>query len=153
MFYSILLALLPAFALGYSWNVLSKYDYFAKRPTNAIRTAGRLTSREIQYLKSAGYNSFISTVNFTTGDTTFSGMDGEFLSTADEMALASSLGMQTFAYVASMTPESVDVISDAIRTMKKPIFIHCHVSIHDYLERIYVSLCLFMFLYFFAVVL
>ena len=82
----------------------------------------------MSYVRYAGYNSYISTVNFTSHDTSFNGMEGNFPSTKEELDLASSLGMQTLGVAAQFTPEYADLISDAILNMTKPVYIHCHVG-------------------------
>jgi len=110
------------------WYDLSKYDHFAKRPTVGVRAGGRLTEREVSYIKAAGYNSFITTANFTTSDSTFNGMEGVYPSSDEEKELVKSLGMQYQSFDAQLTPAFVEAISDAITSMEKPVYIHCFVG-------------------------
>lgn len=113
---------------SFVWYDLSKYDHFTKRPTVGIRAGGRLTEREVSYIRYAGYNSYISTVNFTSRDTAYNGMEGNFPSTQEELDLAESLGMEVYGVEAELTVPYVQMISNAITSMKKPVYIHCHVG-------------------------
>ncbi len=91
-------------------------------------TGGRLTTRQVRAIAAAGYQSYLSTAVFATNDTSFDGVIGDFPATADEMALATSLGMQTFAIDASFNAADAMTISDALLKLRKPVYVHCYVG-------------------------
>jgi protein tyrosine phosphatase (PTP) superfamily phosphohydrolase (DUF442 family) len=93
-----------------------------------IRTGGRLTRREINMIAAAGYQSYLSTAVFPTNDTVFDNVPGDFPATVDEMSLATSLGMQTFAIDASFNAADAMSISDALLKLRKPVYVHCYVG-------------------------
>jgi protein tyrosine phosphatase (PTP) superfamily phosphohydrolase (DUF442 family) len=113
-----------------TWNplALSKYNVFAKTPTEEIQIGGRLIERHIGYLAEAGYKSILSIVEFSSNDTFFNGVEGNFPSSAYEMQLAESYGLSAKYVVSSLTVDSAKSISQIISDLPKPLFVHCHVS-------------------------
>lgn len=101
-----------------------------KTPKNSesIETGGRLIERHLGYLYEAGFNSVLSIVEFTTNDTTYNGVSGNFPSSEYEISIVKSYGMDGKYTASALTAESVKTISDIITQMKKPLYIHCHVS-------------------------
>ena len=107
---------------------LNGYNNFVKTPSGSIQTGGRLTERQIAYIAQDGYKSYLSVVEFPTNDTSFNGVEGPFPSTEYEMTIAQGLGMNAKYVVSNLTAESAYVITDIIKGMEQPLYIHCHVS-------------------------
>ena len=66
------------------------------------------------YISQVGYKGYLSTVEFTTNDTSFNGVPGSFLSTAHEMTIPESFGMKAVSIVASLTVESARQVSKLV---------------------------------------
>lgn len=108
---------------------LTKYDHFVKHLSiGGISTGGRLQEREIAYIASAGYRSILSVAEFTTADTTFKNMAGNWPSSEQEKILAESLGLKHEYFASSMNVESVDRASAFLLSLPKPIYVHCFVG-------------------------
>lgn len=108
---------------------LTSLNQFLKVPTEDIQTGGRLAERQLAYIAQSGYKSLLSVVQFPTNDTSFNGVNGSFPSTDYEMSIAKSYGLEANYVVSTLTTESAYQISDLIKGMAHPIFIHCHVCI------------------------
>ena len=107
---------------------LNGMNHFLKTPVSAIQTGGRLTERQLGYIAQDGYKSILSVVEFATNDTSFNGVNGSYPSTEYEMSIAKSYGMEAKYVISSLTPQSAYAISDIIKTLPSPVFIHCHVK-------------------------
>lgn len=107
---------------------LSSLNHFLKVPTDTIQTGGRLAERQLGYIAQNGYKSLLSVVQFATNDTSFNGVDGSFPSTDYEMSIAKGYGLEAQYVVSSLTAESAYQISDIIKSLPQPVYIHCHVS-------------------------
>lgn len=107
---------------------LTSLNQFLKVPTDGIQTGGRLAERQLGYIAQSGYKSLLSVVQFATNDTSFNGVDGSFPSTDYEMSIAQGYGLEAKYVVSSLTADSAYQISDIIKTLPQPVFIHCHVS-------------------------
>lgn len=112
-------------------NRLNGFNHFVKTPKNpaSIQTGGRLIERHLGYLYEAGFSSVLSIVEFTTNDTIYNGVPGNFPSSEYEMSIVKGYGMDGKYTASSLTVDSVKTISDIITQMKKPLYIHCHVSL------------------------
>jgi len=106
---------------------LSSLNHFLKVPTDTIQTGGRLAERQLSYIVQNGYKSLLSVVQFATNDTSFNGVDGSFPSTDYEMSLAQGYGLEAQYVVSSLTAESAYQISNIIKSLPQPVYIHCHV--------------------------
>ncbi len=115
---------------SFSANRLNGFNHFVKTPKNSesIETGGRLIERHLGYLYEAGFNSVLSIVEFTTNDTTYNGVSGNFPSSEYEISIVKSYGMDGKYTASALTAESVKTISDIITQMEKPLYLHCHVS-------------------------
>ncbi len=123
---------------GFSPSSLGKFNDFVKVPRTdsptsnsvdeAINSGGRLITRHLEYLASAGYKSVLSVSEFSTNDTTFNGVSGDFPSSDYEMKLLNSFGLEARTVSASMTERSAKQISQLMDTLPKPLYVHCHVS-------------------------
>lgn len=135
-------ALFPLFVNAFTWQTLSTTFYFTKRIAPGIFSGGWPTEQDIRSLANAGFKSILSTSFNKDGVEEFNGVQGTFLSCMhtsfvsieflhvvadDEVALATSLGMEAQYISASFTKASVERVSSAIHSMPKPVFIHCHV--------------------------
>ena len=120
--------LIVTYCCGEDQKSVTKYDHFVKTPSSYLRTGGRITDRQIGYISQAGYKSILSVVEFTTNDTSYNGVDGAFPSSAYEVSLAGSYGMEAKFLATSLTEESVHAVADIIDKMIKPIYVHCHVG-------------------------
>lgn len=131
-------------------NDLGKFNDFVKLPSGSgsngevtIQTGGRLIERHLQYLVEAGYKSVLSVVQFSTNDTTYNGVPGNFPSSDYEMSLLASYGLQGKYIASSFTVESATTISQMMDEMPKPLYVHCHVGytanvftqLHNYLTK------------------
>jgi hypothetical protein len=120
---------------SFSPNSLSKYNHFVKTPKNNenIQSGGRLIERHLGYLYEAGFQSVLSISAFSTNDTTYNGVSGNFPSSDYEMSIVSSYGLTGKVSPSSLTVPSVKSISKTIDSMPKPLYVHCHVSFRLYL--------------------
>jgi protein tyrosine phosphatase (PTP) superfamily phosphohydrolase (DUF442 family) len=122
---------------------LTKFDHFVKPPTSTLHTGGRLTERQIAYIAQSGYSSIFSVVEFSTNDTVYNGVSGSFPSSSYEAELASKYGLGAAYMTTNLTSSSLDLVVNAIDNLKKPVYIHCHVSIlfafkyHTLIDLIY----------------
>jgi hypothetical protein len=107
---------------------LTSLNHFLKTPSTSIQTGGRLTERQIAYIAQNGYRSLLSVVQFTTNDTSFNGVNGTYPSTDYEMTIAESYGMAAKYVVTGLTAPYAYIVSDLIKAMPAPVFVHCHVS-------------------------
>lgn len=130
----------------FSTTALSKYNHFAKTPLNdeLIQTGGRLIERHIGYLYEAGFKSILSTVVFTTNDTVYNGVTGNFPATEYEMSIAESYGLTGKYYASSFTVDAAKAVSKLIDEMPKPVYIHCHVSLSVKFENLGLAIHLFL---------
>ena len=123
-----LIVLAQALLCASQQKSLTSLNHFLKVPTDSIQTGGRLAERQLAYIAQNGYKSLFSIVQFATNDTSFNGVDGTFPSTDYEMSLAKGYGMEAKYVVSSMTRESAYEISNIIKGLPQPVYMHCHVS-------------------------
>ena len=123
-----LIVLAQALLCASQQKSLTSLNHFLKVPADSIQTGGRLAERQLAYIAQNGYKSLFSIVEFATNDTSFNGVDGTFPSTDYEMSLAKGYGMEAKYVVSSMTRESAYEISNIIKGLPQPVYIHCHVS-------------------------
>eukprot|EP00466_Bigelowiella_natans_P017872 jgi/Bigna1/74664/fgenesh1_pg.30_\ len=116
--------------------VLSSYYRFAKPVVGSpqIVTGGRLTLRELFYLKEAGFRSIISMFNMSA-TTEWKGMHGEFHSSDEQVKIATDLGMHAVNFDLGgkdfpppFSLEAVGAVSKAVESLPQPIYLHCHVG-------------------------
>jgi len=107
---------------------LTKFDHFVKVPASTLRTGGRISERQIGYIAESGYASILSVSEFFSNDTSYNGVEGAYPSSEYEVEIAASYNMSADFIASNLTLESLAVITKKIDTMKKPIYIHCHVS-------------------------
>ncbi len=114
----------------FNWATLSRYNHFSKRnnPSTQLYTGGRIQTREIEYIYTAGYKSIISISNFTTNDTNYKNVNGDWPSSDYEKYISNSLGLNMEYFESEFTIDSLNYFSDLIEKMEKPIYIHCHVG-------------------------
>ena len=112
----------------YSWFTLGRLNHFVKKPSDGILVGGRLTTRQVAEIAEAGFKSFVSTVNFSTSDLSFNGIDGDFPSSVKESEIISGYGLKYSLFPAALTIASVTELSDLLINLPKPVSIHCNVS-------------------------
>ena len=122
--------LIDSIEATFNWATLSRYNHFSKRnnPSTQLYTGGRIQTREIEYLYNAGYKSIISISNFTTNDTNYKNINGDWPSSEYEKYTSNSLGLSMEYFESELAIDSLNYFSDLIEKMEKPIFIHCHVG-------------------------
>lgn len=109
---------------------LNEYDHFSKPVTTPLLTGGRLISRHLSYLASAGVNSVVSLFPFNATDE-WEGVSGDWLSSDDEVSTCESLGMDAVYFdfgSDTFTPESVQTFSETLSQLPTPTYVHCHVG-------------------------
>jgi hypothetical protein len=107
---------------------ITKFDHFVKVPYFNLHSGGRLTERHIGYIASARYSSILSIVDFPDNDTSYNGVNGSFPSSAYEVDIALKIyGVNATYLSSSLTTDSLNEVVDAIDTLSKPLFVHCHV--------------------------
>lgn len=131
----VLIALLALFVISYgsttpySPTSLTKLDYIAKHPSAAlIKTGGRLTERQVEYLAAGGYASIVSVFNFTTTDSSYMNVVDTFPSSDSEINIGTTAGLKVSVVNSQLTVEYATVISDLLANSPKPIYVHCHVG-------------------------
>merc|ERR1711871_345401 len=113
--------------------VRTPFDHFSKQsfPSGTIVSGGRLVRRHLNYLAAAGFKSVVSVVPFQT-DTTYNGVPGDWLSSADQVAACEAAGMQAIVFDwGNGTAWNVDAamkVDATLVSMPKPLYIHCHVG-------------------------
>ena len=114
---------------AYTSTSLSKYDHFVKHPMAAamIKTGGRLSERQINYVAEAGYAAILSVSDFPTDDTSYMNVSDSFPSSVSEISMGKSLGLEVAVVNAQLTPQYVKLVSDMLTGLPKPVYVHCHV--------------------------
>jgi hypothetical protein len=106
---------------------LTKYDHFVKVPYYNIHTGGRLTERQIGYIASVPYSSMLSISEFASNDTVFNGVNGSFPSSAYELDIANSYGLNGMYVQSSFTLSFLTAFVDIVDSLPKPLYVHCYV--------------------------
>lgn len=117
---------------NFQWQTYSKMNHFTKRVSVGIYTGGRITTRQIEYLKQVNYSSLLTITIFPTNDVEFHGISGDWPSTEVEETIATTNGLNYTAISTSLNVESYEAISALLISLPKPIYMHCNVSIYIY---------------------
>jgi protein tyrosine phosphatase (PTP) superfamily phosphohydrolase (DUF442 family) len=123
--FSVLSCLVASAAASVHWQTFSGTTHFLKRLTPGIFVSGRLSSRHLGYISEAGYASVVSLTDFSSGQSTFQGVEGNWLSTDDEAALLGTYGIAFRGIDADLTQASFDAFTQAMNSIPRPVLVHC----------------------------